>query len=51
MPLNPKASISSNVQEFAHGKTFAKTKAKFGKKKAIAQAVAVAYATKRKGSK
>jgi hypothetical protein len=37
------------VSEFATGKTFAKTAKKFGRKKAIKQAVAVSYATKRRG--
>lgn len=43
-----KATISKNISEFSKGKTYAKTKKKFGKKKAIKQAVAVAYATARK---
>lgn len=51
MPLTKgasKATFAKNVQEFAHGKTFAKTAEKSGKKAAIKQAVAVAYAQKRK---
>lgn len=44
--------FSENVSEFTKGKTFAKTKNKFGKKKAIAQSVAIAYSVARKsGSK
>lgn len=51
MPLkkgSSKATISSNISEFHTGKTFAATKAKFGKAKANKQAVAVALATARK---
>lgn len=51
MPLRKSASIKSNIKEFAKGKTFARTKKKFGAKKAVKQAVAVAYATKRKSAK
>jgi hypothetical protein len=46
MPLksgSSKRTISKNIAEFAHGKTFSHTAAKFGKKRAVAQAVAVAY--------
>ncbi len=44
--------ISSNISELHSGKTFEKTKAKFGKKKADAQAVAIALDEARKsGSK
>lgn len=49
MPLNSKASVGANVAEFHGGSTYQKTKAKFGKKKADKQAVAVAFATKKKG--
>jgi hypothetical protein len=40
--------VSSNIKEFHKGKTYAKTKKKFGKKKANKQAVAAAYATRRR---
>jgi hypothetical protein len=40
--------VSSNIKEFRKGKTFARTKKKYGAKKAAKQAVAVALATKRK---
>jgi hypothetical protein len=44
-----KAVVKKNIEEFHTGETFyAKTKAKFGKKKADAQAVAAALSTKRK---
>ena len=43
-----KTTVAQNIKEFHGGKTYAKTAAKFGKKKADAQAVAVAMAQKRK---
>lgn len=49
MPLNPNAGISENIREFHTGKTFAKTAAKYGKERANKQAIAVAYATQRRG--
>lgn len=51
MPLKKSASkkaVSENIEEFHHGKTYAKTKTKFGKKRADKQAVAVALNTARK---
>lgn len=51
MPLKPgsdKATISQNISEFHTGKTYAHTAAKFGAKRAQAQAVAVALNTARK---
>lgn len=45
MPLKPGSSqkvISQNISEFHGGKTYAKTRRKFGKDKANKQAVAVA---------
>jgi hypothetical protein len=45
MPLTKGSSkkvISSNIREFHKGKTYAKTKKKFGKARADEQAVAVA---------
>jgi len=51
MPLLPgksKKVISENIKEFHTGKTFAATAAKFGKKKADKQAVAVALSNARK---
>lgn len=50
MPLKSgksKETFSKNVSEFAKGETFAKTKKKFGPKKARDQAVAVAFSKKR----
>jgi hypothetical protein len=51
MPLKrgkSKATVSSNIREFSKGKTFAHTAAKFGKKDAQRQAVAVAMSQARK---
>jgi hypothetical protein len=51
MPLKKgksKKTVSSNIKEFRKGKTFAKTKKKFGAKKAAKQAIAVALSTKRR---
>lgn len=51
MPLregNSAAIKSQNIREFHTGKTYAHTKAKFGKKRADAQAIAVALSTARK---
>ena len=45
MPLKPgksKAVVSQNIEEFHRGKTYQRTKAKFGKEKANKQAVAAA---------
>jgi hypothetical protein len=54
MPLKrgkSKATVSSNIRELHSGKTFAHTKAKFGKAKANKQAVAIALSTARKSGK
>jgi hypothetical protein len=53
MPLKPGKSrkvVSENIREFHGGKTYRRTEAKFGKKKADAQAVAAAMSNARKGS-
>jgi len=42
--------VSSNISEFHGGATYEATKKKFGKKKADAQAVAVAMSKKREPS-
>lgn len=50
MPLKPgksKAVVSQNIREFHGGKTYNHTKAKFGKKRADKQAVAVALSNAR----
>jgi hypothetical protein len=51
MPLKKgksQATVSSNISEFHKGKTYGKTRRKFGKKRADKQAVAVAMSEKRK---
>jgi len=51
MPLKPgssKETVSQNISEFHTGKTYAHTAAKFGKKRADKQAIAVALNTARK---
>lgn len=51
MPLKPgksKKTISENISEFHGGETYAKTKAKFGKKKADKQAIAASLNKARK---
>lgn len=54
MPLKKgksRATISKNISELHGGKTYAKTKAKFGKAKANKQAVAIAMDKARKSGK
>jgi hypothetical protein len=54
MPLKKgtsKKTVSKNIKEFHTGKTYARTKAKFGTKRANKQAVAVALSTKRRCAK
>jgi hypothetical protein len=54
MPLkrgSSRKTISSNIEEFHEGKTYAHTAAKFGKAKANKQAVAVALSKARKSSR
>jgi hypothetical protein len=51
MPLKSgksKKVVSGNISEFHTGKTYAKTKAKFGKAKSDKQAVAVAMSKRAK---
>lgn len=54
MPLKKgksKKVIGENIAELHHGKTFAKTKAKFGKTKANKQAIAIAFSEAGKSRK
>jgi hypothetical protein len=54
MPLasgTSQAVVSRNIRELHTGKTFARTKAKFGKAKADKQAVAIALSQKRKSAR
>lgn len=51
MPLkrgSSQSTISSNISELHKGKTFARTKRKFGKKRADKQAVAIAMSQARR---
>ena len=48
MPLNPKASVGENISELHGGKTYAKTKHKYGKKRANKQAIAISLKESRK---
>ena len=53
MPLKKgtsKKTVSSNVRELHQGKTYARTRKKFGAKKANRQAVAIALSQKRKSA-
>jgi hypothetical protein len=43
--------VSENISEFHQGATYERTKKKYGKKKADAQAVAVALSSARKSKK
>lgn len=54
MPLKKgtsKKTVSSNIREFHKGKTYARTRKKFGAKKANKQAVAAALSTKRRSAR
>ncbi len=52
MPLKPgKKSRKANFHELRHGKTFRKTAAKFGRKKALKQLVAIELSNERKTGK
>lgn len=49
MPLRPGAPPSETIPELHTGRTYAHTAAKFGKKRANAQAIAIAMSNERKG--
>lgn len=51
MPLKKSNSTSKNIAEFHTGKTYARTKAKFGKETADKQAIAAAMSEKRKSGR
>lgn len=54
MPLKRGTSaktVSGNIRELHQGKTYAQTRAKYGKAKANKQAVAIALSTRRKSGK
>lgn len=54
MPLTPGSSrkvISRNISEFHTGKTYARTKRKYGKRTADRQAVAAAMSNARRGTR
>jgi hypothetical protein len=54
MPLKKgtsRSTLSSNIREFHKGKTYARTKRKFGKKRADKQAVAASYNERRRSAR
>jgi hypothetical protein len=51
VPLTPGEETGKAIRELRSGKTFARTRKKFGKKKAQKQAIAIALANHRKGKK
>jgi hypothetical protein len=54
MPLRKgrsRKTVSTNISELHHGKTFAHTRKKFGKRRANKQAIAIALNTARKSGK
>lgn len=54
MPLKPgrsRKTIRGNFHELRHGKTYARTKRKFGKRRAQKQIVAIALSEARKGDR
>lgn len=54
MPLKKgrsKSTLSQNIREFHKGKTYKRTAKKYGKKRANKQAVAVAYAQRRRSKR
>ena len=48
MPLRKGASVSENISELHTGNTYARTRKKFGKKKANKQAIAIALSEARR---
>jgi hypothetical protein len=51
VPLREGADVGESIRELHGGKTYAKTKRKSGKKRANKQAIAIAFANRRKGKK
>jgi hypothetical protein len=49
VPLDPGEDVGDSLDELSHGKTYAKTKKKYGAKKARKQSIAIALKNKRKG--
>lgn len=47
MPLPPGEAVSTAIRELHSGKTYARTKSRYGKKKADKQAVAIALRNRR----
>jgi hypothetical protein len=51
MPLEPGEQTGKAIRELHTGKTYARTRKKFGKKKADRQAIAIAIANRNKAKK
>jgi hypothetical protein len=51
MPLDPKSPTRTLFHEFGTGKTYRRTKKKFGKRRADRQRIAVVLSVKRRGAR
>ena len=51
MPLRKGAPVGQSIRELHTGKTYARTKHKFGKKRADRQAIAIAMRNRRAGKR
>lgn len=51
MPLDPRASQGDIIREVHKGKTYERTKRRYGKRAADKQAVAISYSVKRRSKR